>query len=60
MKIYQLTVKFDEQTEEIEYIQEELSEDYTENIDLILEIEDDYFDTEDIHYLWSTYEIGVS
>ena len=59
MKIYHLTIAYNEKTEEIEYIQEEVEEtsDVTSE-EFMLELEEGYYDQETLEYLLANYEIG--
>ena len=58
MKTYILTIEYDEDTEEVEYISEELIEDTTTslgNIDI-----SEYYDEEILEYIEDCYIIGES
>ena len=59
MKIYTLTIAYNEDTEEIEYIQEEVTEEeeYTDK-DFVLEYEEDYFSDEELLNMLQTGEVG--
>ena len=59
IKKYILTIAYNEETEEIEYIQEELVDNETpwEYGDLIL---DDYFDEEALELISEGYILGIS
>ena len=61
IKKYILTIAYNEGTEEIEYIQEEMVEDEKEHAfeyaELIL---DDYFDKESLELVSSKYILGIS
>ena len=61
IKKYMLTIAYNESTEEIEYIQEEMVEDDMEHAfeyaELIL---DDYFDDESLELISSRYILGIS
>ena len=61
IKRYILTIEYNEDTEEIEYIQEEMVEDEMEHAfeyaELIL---DDYFDEESLELISSRYILGIS
>ena len=59
MKIYTLTIAYNENTEEIEYIQEEVTEEeeYTDK-DFILEYEEGYFSDEELLDMLQTGEVG--
>jgi hypothetical protein len=61
MKIYTLTIAYNEDTEEIEYIQEEMTEneEYT-NEDFIIEYEEGYFSDEELLEMIETGEIGAA
>ena len=58
-KRYILTIEYNEDTEEIEYIQEEMVDDDTvwEYGDLVL---DDYFDEESLELISGEYILGIS
>ena len=64
MKIYHLTIAYNDKTEEIEYIQEEIEEDggtathFKEFDDLTIEIDDDYFDDDDLMQLIWEHGLG--
>jgi len=59
MKIYTLTIAYNEDTEEIEYIQEEVTEEeeYTDE-DFVIEYEEGYFSDEELLYMLQTGEVG--
>ena len=61
IKKYMLTIAYNEDTEEIEYISEEMVEDEKEHAfeyaELIL---DDYFDEESLELVSSKYILGIS
>ena len=59
IKKYILTIAYNDETEEIEYIQEEMVDDDTvwEYGDLIL---DDYFDEESLELISGEYILGIS
>ena len=61
IKRYILTIEYNEDTEEIEYIQEEMVDDEMEHAfeyaELIL---DDYFDEESLELVSSRYILGIS
>ena len=59
MKIYHLIIAYNDKTEEIEYIQEELEEDGStaEPISFNLDMEEEYFDDEILMKL--IHEVGV-
>ena len=59
MKIYTLTIAYNEDTEEIEYIQEEVTEgqEYTDK-DFVLEYEEGYFSDEELLDMLQTGEVG--
>jgi len=61
IKRYILTIEYNEYTEEIEYIQEEMVDDEMEHAfeyaELIL---DDYFDEESLELISSRYILGIS
>ena len=59
IKKYILTIAYNEETEEIEYIQEEMVNDDSvwEYADLIL---DDYFDEESLKLISDGYILGIS
>ena len=61
IKKYILTIAYNDDTEEIEYIQEEMVEDDMEHAfeyaELIL---DDYFDDESLELISSKYILGIS
>ena len=61
IKKYMLTIEYNEDTEEIEYIQEEMVDDEMEHAfeyaELIL---DDYFDDESLEMISSRYILGIS
>ena len=61
IKRYILTIEYNEDTEEIEYIQEEMVDDEMEHAfeyaELIL---DDYFDEESLELISSRYILGIS
>ena len=61
IKKYILTIAYNESTEEIEYIQEEMVKDEKEHAfeyaELIL---DDYFDKESLELVSSKYILGIS
>jgi len=59
MKIYTLTIAYNENTEEIEYIQEEITEEkeYTDK-DFVLEYEEGYFSDEELLNMLQTGEVG--
>ena len=61
IKRYILTIEYNEDTEEIEYIQEEMVDDEMEHAfeyaELIL---DDYFDDESLELISSRYILGIS
>ena len=59
IKRYILTIEYNEDTEEIEYIQEEMVNDESvfEYGDLIL---DDYFDEEALELISESYILGIS
>ena len=59
MKIYTLTIAYNEDTEEIEYIQEEVTEEeeYTDK-DFVLEYEEGYFSDEELLNMLQTGEVG--
>ena len=61
IKKYILTIAYNDDTEEIEYIQEEMVEDEKEHAfeyaELIL---DDYFDEESLELVSSKYILGIS
>lgn len=56
MKRYTLTIEYNPQTEEIEYISEEVDEDAMNDISTI-DI-DEYFDEEMLEYMFNNYIIG--
>ena len=45
MKVYTLTIMYDEENEEIEYIEEEITEDFSEDSYEVI-IDPDYYDSE--------------
>ena len=59
VKRYILTIEYNTETEEIEYIQEEIVDDESvwEYGDLIL---DDYFDEESLELIKGSYILGIS
>ena len=59
MKIYTLTIAYNENTEEIPYIQEEITEEkeYTDK-DFVLEYEEGYFSDEELLNMLQTGEVG--
>jgi len=61
IKRYIVTIAYDDDTEEIEYIQEEMEENEPEHsfeyAELIL---DDYFDEESLELISSRYILGIS
>ena len=59
MKIYTLTIAYNEDTEEIEFIQEEVTEEeeYTDK-DFVLEYEEGYFSDEELLNMLQTGEVG--
>jgi len=59
VKRYILTIEYNTETEEIEYIQEEIVDDESvwEYGDLIL---DDYFDEESLELIKDSYILGIS
>ena len=59
MKIYTLTIAYNENTEEIEYIQEEITaeKEYTDK-DFVLEYEEGYFSDEELLNMLQTGEVG--
>ena len=59
IKKYMLTIEYNEDTEEIEYIQEEMVDDDSvwEYGDLVL---DDYFDEESLELISDGYILGIS
>ena len=59
MKIYTLTIAYNEDTEEIEYIQEEVTEkeEYTDE-DFVIEYEEGYFSDEELLDMLQTGEVG--
>ena len=59
MKIYTLTIAYNEDTEEIEYIQEEVTEEeeYTDK-DFVIEYEEGYFSDEELLDMLQTGEVG--
>ena len=59
IKKYILTIAYNDETEEIEYIQEEMVDDDTvwEYGDLVL---DDYFDEESLELISGEYILGIS
>ena len=52
MKIYHLTIAYNDKTEEIEYIQEEIEDDgsiglgITNPVEFVINMDDDYYDDE--------------
>ena len=59
MKIYTLTIAYNEDTEEIEYIQEEMTEEeeYTDEA-FVIEYEEGYFSAEELLYMLQSGEVG--
>ena len=59
IKRYILTIEYNTDTEEVEYISEELVDDYEpfEYGDIII---DDYFDEEALELISNTYILGIS
>ena len=59
MKIYTLTIAYNEDSEEIEYIQEEMTEEeeYTDK-DFVIEYEEGYFSDEELLDMLQTGEVG--
>ena len=59
MKVYSLTIVYNDKTEEIEYIAEEISDERAETVlergDINLE---GYFDEDDLKLIAGSYEIG--
>ena len=59
MKVYHLTIAYDEKTDEIEYIQEEVKSDelvyFMDGIDI-----NDYFSQDDLDLLSESYIVGES
>ena len=45
MKVYTLTIMYDEENEEIEYIEEEITEDFSEDSYEVM-VDPDYYDSE--------------
>lgn len=45
MKVYTLTIMYDEESEEIEYIEEEITEDYSDDSYEVM-VDPDYYDSE--------------
>ena len=64
IKRYILTIEYNEDTEEIEYIQEEMIEDNMDEMEHAFEyaelILDDYFDDESLELISSRYILGIS
>jgi hypothetical protein len=61
IKKYILTIEYNEDTEEIEYIQEEMVDDEMDHAFEYAEmILDDYFDDESLELLSSKYILGLS
>ena len=61
IKKYMLTIEYNEDTEEIEYIQEEMVDDEMEHAFEYAEmILDDYFDEESLELVSSRYILGIS
>jgi len=61
IKRYILTIEYNEDTEEIEYIQEEMVDDEMDHAFEYAEmILDDYFDDESLELLSSKYILGLS
>ena len=61
IKRYILTIEYNEDTEEIEYIQEEMVDDEMEHAFEYAEmILDDYFDDESLELISSRYILGIS
>ena len=61
IKRYILTIEYNEDTEEIEYIQEEIVDDEMEHAFEYAEmILDDYFDDESLELISSRYILGLS
>ena len=63
MKIYHLTIAYNDKTEEIEYIQEEIEDDGPliaplEPVSITLELDDDYFDDETLMKLIQEFGLG--
>jgi len=59
MKIYHLTIAYNEKTEEIEYIQEEIEEAYEPSVEnFIMELEDGYYDEADLAFLMASIDIA--
>ena len=59
-KVYILTIEYDDETDEIEYIQEEIIDD-TPSVDTYGEVDIyEYFDEESISWINDKYTIGIS
>jgi hypothetical protein len=59
MKIYTLTIAYNEESEEIEYIQEHLSnEEILNEEEFLIEYEDGYFSDEELKDMLSKGEVG--
>jgi len=60
MKIYHLIIAYNDKTEEVEYIQEHIEEEMSPNVRTVeveMELDDEYFDDEDLMEL--IYEHGL-
>jgi len=63
LKIYYLTIAYNDKTEEIEYIQEEIEEDgstadHIEPVELLVDFDEDYFDDEVLMKLIHEFGLG--
>ena len=60
MKIYHLIIAYNDKTEEIEYIQEEIEDDGTtqEHFDFMLDMNEDYYDDEVLMKLIDEFGMG--
>ena len=64
MKIYNLTIAFNPDTEEIEYIEETVESDGNNDIEEMFHYVDvdlsEYFDEEDLKIIGGTYNVGIT
>ena len=66
MKIYHLVIAYNDKTEEIEYIQEEIEDDgsigpgLSKPVTFSVNMDDDYFDDESLELISSRYILGIS
>ena len=58
LKIYHLIIAYNDETEEIEYIQEQIEDDSGSTDAYILEVDEKYFDDEDLVELINKHGLG--